>query len=189
MSSLTSIILLSGFGGQGTLFAGQVLAYAALDNGLNVTWIPSYGPEMRGGTANCTVIISDEKIGSPLVRNPDVSVVLNLPSLDKYEKLTRPGGVLVANSSLINRGLDRDDLEHLYIPANEIAEEIGLGRMANMVMIGGMLRLAPVLPLEVVKQALAEHIPERHRRTLPMNFDAMDRGYAFAEEAISKVTA
>ncbi len=184
----TSIII-SGFGGQGTLFAGQVLAYAALDNGQNVTWIPSYGPEMRGGTAHCTVMISDDEIGSPLVRNPDVSLVLNLPSLDKYEKLTKPGGALVANSSLVNRGLERDDLEHLYIPANEIAEEIGLARMANMVMLGGMLRLAPVLPLEVIKQALAAHIPERHRRTLPMNFEAMEQGYAFAERTLTKAAA
>ncbi|MBC8506751.1 MAG: 2-oxoacid:acceptor oxidoreductase family protein [Anaerolineales bacterium] len=184
----TSIII-SGFGGQGTLFSGQVLAYAALDNNFNVTWIPSYGPEMRGGTASCTVIISKEEIGSPLVRNPDISVVLNLPSLDKYEHLTKSGGCLVANSSLINRGLNRDDLKNVYIPANEIAEEIGLSRMANMVMIGGMLCLAPVLSLEVVKQALSEHIPERHRRTLPMNFDAMQRGYEFAEQALAEVAA
>ncbi len=184
----TSIII-SGFGGQGTLFAGQVLAYAALDNGLNVTWIPSYGPEMRGGTANCTVIISSNEIGSPLVRNPDVSVVLNLPSLNKYEPLTKPGGVLVANSSLINRGLERDDIKHLHVPANEIAEEIGLSRMANMVMIGGMLKLAPVLSLEVVKQALAEHIPDRHRKTLPMNFKAMDRGYTFAEQTLAEAVS
>ncbi len=182
----TSIII-SGFGGQGTLFAGQVLAYAALDNGLNVTWIPSYGPEMRGGTAHCTVIVSNEEIGSPIVRNPDVAIVMNLPSLDKYEKLIKPEGVLVANSSLINRGLEREDVKHLYVPANEIAEEIGLARMANMVMIGGMLRLAHVLSLEVVKQALAEHIPERHRKTLPMNFEAMDRGYAFAEKTLSEL--
>ena len=184
----TSIII-SGFGGQGTLFAGQVLAYAALDNGLNVTWIPSYGPEMRGGTASCTVIVSEEEIGSPLVRNPDISVVLNLPSLNKYEPLTRAGGSMIANSSLINRGLERDDLNNLFIPANEIAEEIGLARMANMVMIGGMLKLAPVLTLGVVKQALSEHIPERHRRTLPMNFDAMQRGYEFAEQALAEVTS
>ncbi len=184
----TSIII-SGFGGQGTLFAGQVLAYAALDNGLNVTWIPSYGPEMRGGTASCTVIISSAEIGSPLVRNPDIAVVLNLPSLDKFEPLTKDGGSLVANSSLINRGLERDDLKHVYIPANELAEEIGLSRMANMVMIGGMLKLTPVLPLDAVKQALAEHIPDRHRKTLPMNFDAMERGYAFAEQALTEVAS
>ena len=97
-------IVIAGFGGQGTLFAGQVLAYAGMDSGKTVTWIPSYGPEMRGGTANCTVIIADEEIGSPLVRNPKAAIVLNLPSLDKYEPLVAPGGVLIANASLINRG-------------------------------------------------------------------------------------
>ena len=102
----TSIIV-SGFGGQGTLFAGQVLAYASMDNGLEVTWIPSYGPEMRGGTAHCTVIVSDEAIGSPLVRNPDVVLAMNLPSVDKYERLVPENGVLVANSSLVNREIER----------------------------------------------------------------------------------
>lgn len=182
----TSIIV-SGFGGQGTLFAGQVLAYAALDNGLNVTWIPSYGPEMRGGTASCTVVISDEEIGSPLVRRPDVSVVLNLPSLDKYEPLTKPKGILIANSSLINRSLEREDLQHVFIPANEIAEEVGMSRLLNMVMVGGMLALKPVLTLDMIKTALAEHIPQRHRKTIPMNFKALDQGYQFAQETLSEV--
>lgn len=183
----TSIII-SGFGGQGTLFAGQVLAYTALESGLEVTWIPSYGPEMRGGTAHCTVIISDQPIGSPLVRRPDVAVVMNLPSLDKYEPLTQPGGVLVANSSLINRTLERDDLKHVYIPANEIAEEIGMARLANMVMIGGMLYLKPVLTLEAVKESLARHIPERHRHTLEDNWQALERGYAFTQQALEQVS-
>ncbi|MBC8332468.1 MAG: 2-oxoacid:acceptor oxidoreductase family protein [Anaerolineae bacterium] len=184
----TSIII-SGFGGQGTLFSGQVLAYAALDNGKEVTWIPSYGPEMRGGTAHCTVIISDEPIGSPLVRNPDVAVVLNLPSLDKYEYTVKADGVLIVNASLINRTIERENIRNIYIPANEIAEEIGLSRMANMVMLGGMTYMKPVLTLEMIKEALSEHIPARHRRTLPMNFTAMERGYAFAQEAFEKVTA
>jgi len=179
----TSIII-SGFGGQGTLFAGQVLAYAALENNLEVTWIPSYGPEMRGGTAHCTVIVSGEPIGSPLLRRPDVAIVMNLPSLDKYEPLVQPNGVLVANASLINRGLKRDDLKNIYIPANEIAEEIGMGRLANMVMVGGMLYLKPILSLDAVKASLERHIPERHRKTLPMNFEAMERGYAFTQETL-----
>ncbi len=179
----TSIII-SGFGGQGTLFAGQVLAYAALENNLEVTWIPSYGPEMRGGTAHCTVIISSEPIGSPLVRRPDVAIVMNLPSLDKYEPLVQSHGVLVANASLINRGLERDDLKHIYIPANEIAEEIGMSRLANMVMVGGMLYLKPILSLKAVQASLERHIPDRHRKTLPMNFEAMERGYAFTQEAL-----
>jgi 2-oxoglutarate ferredoxin oxidoreductase subunit gamma len=177
----TSIII-SGFGGQGTLFAGQVLAYASMDNGLEVTWIPSYGPEMRGGTAHCTVIVSQEPIGSPLVRNPDVVLALNLPSVDKYESLVKENGVLVGNSSLVNREITRKGIKSLLIPANKIAEELGMSRLANMVMTGAMLALNPILPLEAVKKALGEHIPERHQKTLPMNYQAMDLGYQFAEE-------
>ncbi|HDD55462.1 MAG TPA: 2-oxoacid:ferredoxin oxidoreductase subunit gamma [Chloroflexi bacterium] len=175
----TSIII-SGFGGQGTLFAGQVLAYASMDNGLEVTWIPSYGPEMRGGTAHCTVIVSAEPIGSPLVRRPDVVVALNLPSVDKYEPLIKAGGVMVANSTLVNREITREGINSLLIPANTIAEELGMVRLSNMIMMGAMLALKPILPLEAVKKALGEHIPERHKKTLPLNYEAMDRGYQFA---------
>jgi 2-oxoglutarate ferredoxin oxidoreductase subunit gamma len=182
----TSIII-SGFGGQGTLFAGQVLAYAAMDHGNQVTWIPSYGPEMRGGTANCTVVISNEEIGSPLVRNPDVAIVLNLPSLDKYDPLLKSNGVMVANRSLINRQSEREDIRAVYIPANEIAEELGDRRLANMVMVGGMLRIDPILPLEAVKQALEDHIPERHRETIPLNFQALDAGFAFVEQELAEI--
>lgn len=177
----TSIII-SGFGGQGTLFAGQVLAYASMDNGLEVTWIPSYGPEMRGGTAHCTVIISETPIGSPLVRKPDVVLALNLPSVDKYEVLVPAGGVLIANSSLVNCEINREDISTLLIPANEIAEEIGVSRLGNMIMVGAMIALKPILPLDAVKKALEEHIPERHKKTLSMNNEAMDRGYKFAKE-------
>ncbi len=175
-------IIISGFGGQGTLFSGQVLAYAAMDNGYHVTWIPSYGPEMRGGTAHCTVIISPEPIGSPLVRNPDVVLALNLPSVDKYETRIPSKGILIANASLVNREINREDIHSLLIPANDIAEEIGLSRLANMIMLGAMVNLRPILPLAVIKQALEDHIPERHRNTLPMNFQAMDRGFSFADQ-------
>ena len=175
----TSIII-SGFGGQGTLFAGQVLAYASMDMGLEVTWIPSYGPEMRGGTANCTVIVSQKPIGSPLVRIPDVVLALNLPSVDKYESIVPDGGILIANSSLMNRELERKNINSLLIPANQLAEELGLSRMANMIMVGAMIALKPILPLESVKKALEDHIPERHQKTLPKNFKAMDQGFEFA---------
>jgi len=178
----TSIII-SGFGGQGTLFAGQVLAYTAMDNGLEVTWIPSYGPEMRGGTAHCTVIVSEERIGSPLVGSPDIVLALNLPSVDKYEALMPTSGTLIANSSLVNREIEREDITSLLIPANEIAEEIGMARLANMIMVGALTKLRPIMTLDMVKTGLEEHIPERHRKTLPINFEAMDRGYAFAEGA------
>lgn len=173
-------IVIAGFGGQGVLFAGQVLAYAAMDAGKDVTWIPSYGPEMRGGTANCTVIISDEEIGSPLVRNPKAVIVLNLPSLDKYEGMVSPGGVLIANASLINRGASRDDIQNVFIPANEIAEKLGDKRMTNMVTLGALLARLPVLSLEVVEKALEDHLPARHKRLLPVNFQALQQGAEFA---------
>ena len=115
-------ILIAGFGGQGVLFAGQVMAYAAMDTGHEVTWIPSYGPEMRGGTANCTVVIADEEIGSPLVQNPPAVIALNLPSFDKYEKLVQPGGVMVVNESMVDRKAQRDDITVIYVPGNEMAE-------------------------------------------------------------------
>jgi 2-oxoglutarate ferredoxin oxidoreductase subunit gamma len=179
----TSIII-SGFGGQGTLFSGQLLAYAALDAGRQVTWIPSYGPEMRGGTAHCTVIVSDEMVGSPIVRNPTIAVVLNLPSLDKYEKLIQIGGLIVANSSLINREVERADIDAIHIPANNIAEEIGNMRLANMVALGAMITARPILPLEALKQALEDHLPVRHKKLLPGNFEALQRGAEFAKIAL-----
>jgi 2-oxoglutarate ferredoxin oxidoreductase subunit gamma len=175
-------IVIAGFGGQGVMFAGQVLAYAALDSNKEVTWIPSYGPEMRGGTANCTVIISDEEIGSPMVLNPKAAIVLNLPSLDKYEPLVAQGGVLVANASLINRQPVRTDVDTVYIPANEIAESLGDKRMTNMVALGALLARLPVLPIEVIKQALKNHLPERHQHLLPVNFKALEMGDQFTEK-------
>jgi 2-oxoglutarate ferredoxin oxidoreductase subunit gamma len=169
-------IIIAGFGGQGVLFAGQLLAYAAMDEGKEVTWIPSYGPEMRGGTANCTVVIADEEIGSPLVRHPQAFIAMNLPSLSKYENTIRPGGVVIINSSIVNRPAARDDIRSVLIPGNEIAEELGDRRMTNMVLIGGLLASLPVLPLEAVGRALEAHLPARHHRLLPLNKLALRRG-------------
>ncbi|MGD2027273.1 MAG: 2-oxoacid:acceptor oxidoreductase family protein [Anaerolineales bacterium] len=181
----TSIII-SGFGGQGTLFAGQLLTYAALDYGKHCTWIPSYGPEMRGGTAHCTVIISDEEIGSPIVRNPNTVLAMNLPSLDKYEPLIKPGGVMIANKSLINREVERTDFTALFIPGNEIAEELGNSRITNMVMVGAMIELVGVLPMDAVKTALDNHMPERNRKYLPLNYEALETGAQFARENVKQ---
>jgi 2-oxoglutarate ferredoxin oxidoreductase subunit gamma len=178
-------IILAGFGGQGILFAGQLLAYAAMDAGREVTWIPSYGPEMRGGTANCTVIISDEEIGAPTVRHPKAALVFNLPSLDKYEPLVASGGVLVANASLINRGFVRTDLSAVLIPANEIAEALGDRRMTNMVMLGGLLERLPILSIQAVETTLRGHLPARHKHLLEMNYEALRRGAEFARQAVS----
>lgn len=172
-------IIISGFGGQGVLFAGQLLAYAGLGEKKSVTWIPSYGPEMRGGTANCTVIIADEEIGSPVVRNPSAAIAMNLPSLDKYESLLRPGGVLIVNQSMVDRTPTRKDIKVVLIPANEIAEKLGDKRMTNMVLLGGLLANLPVLPLKAVETALKEHLPARHQKLLPMNYKALQEGETF----------
>jgi len=173
-------IVIAGFGGQGVLFAGQMLAFAGMDAGKDVTWMPSYGPEMRGGTANCTVVVADEEIGSPLVRHPRAAIVMNLPSLDKYETTVIPEGVLVVNTSLVNRSVQRTDLVSVMIPANEIAEAIGDRRLTNMVLLGALLEKLPVLPLSAIEEALKNHLPERHRRFLPSNLEALRQGAAYA---------
>jgi 2-oxoglutarate ferredoxin oxidoreductase subunit gamma len=172
-------ILIAGFGGQGVLFAGQLMAYAGMENGLEVTWIPSYGPEMRGGTANCTVIISDEEIGSPLVRHPKVLLAFNRPSLDKYESSVAEGGLIVVNSSMVDRSVDRANVRVVTLPANDIAETLGDKRLTNMVMLGAMLANQPVLPVEALEKALENHIPERHKKLLPSNVKALQKGATF----------
>ena len=173
-------IIVSGFGGQGALFAGQLLAYAAMDEGLHVTWIPSYGPEMRGGTAHCTVTISDDDIGSPLVRYPKAVIAMNMPSLDKYEALVHEGGVLVVNSSLMTRQATRPDICIVNVPANTIAEELGSSKLANLVLMGALLAAMDVLPVEAVERALAAHLPARHRHLMEANRQALRRGAAIA---------
>jgi 2-oxoglutarate ferredoxin oxidoreductase subunit gamma len=179
-------IFLAGFGGQGVMFAGQILSYAAMDAGRQVTWIPSYGPEMRGGTANCTVVIADEEIGSPLVQDPPAGIVMNLPSLDKYEAIIRPGGVLVVNSSMVDRQVHRKDITWVSLPCNEIAEEAGDKRMANMVATGALLALMPVLKVEDIETALKAHMPGRHQHLLPKNVDALKRGAEYAKKNAHK---
>jgi 2-oxoglutarate ferredoxin oxidoreductase subunit gamma len=175
-------VFLAGFGGQGVMFAGQVLSYAAMDAGKEVTWIPSYGPEMRGGTANCTVVIADEEIGSPLVLEPPAVIVMNLPSLDKYESTVKPGGVLVVNSSMVDRDVSRTDITWVSLPCNEIAEQAGDKRMANVVATGALLALVPVLSLAEIEAALRAHMPGRHKNLLPQNVEALKRGAEYARE-------
>ncbi len=170
-------IIIAGFGGQGVLFGGQVLAYAAMDSGKEVTWIPSYGPEMRGGTANCTVIIADDEIGSPLVKNPPLAIALNLPSFDKYEELLAPGGTLVVNQSMVDRGAKRNDINVILVPCNEIAEEIGDKKLLNMVAVGALLTALSELTIEDVGKALESHLPARHKHLLPKNYEALRRGF------------
>lgn len=177
-------IVLAGFGGQGALFAGQLLAYAAMEEGRHVTWMPSYGPEMRGGTAHCIVIVSDETIGSPIVRRPQVAVVMNIQSMEKYEPLVQPGGLLVVNASLVTRAPTRDDVQSLLVPANGIAGELGEERMANIVLLGAMLAARPVVARESVLRALKEHLPERHRHLLEANVQAFEQGVRAGQRAM-----
>jgi 2-oxoglutarate ferredoxin oxidoreductase subunit gamma len=174
-------IIIAGFGGQGVLFGGQVLAVAAMDAGKEVTWIPSYGPEMRGGTANCTVVIADEEIGSPLVEHPPLAVALNLPSFDKYEELLQPGGTLVVNQSMVDRGPKRTDIKVLLVPCNQIAEEIGSRKLVNMVAIGALVSALPELGLDALEKALTDHLPARHKAMLDQNHEALRRGFAAAK--------
>ena len=173
-------IIISGFGGQGTLFAGQLLAYAAMDGGYHVTWIPSYGPEMRGGKARCTVIVSDEEIGSPLVRRPSAAIVLNIPSMEAFEPAIKSGGVLVVNSSLVPQKSERTDINVLYVPASDMAIELGNVRIANVICLGALVQAAGIVSLEAIEQALDAHLPERHRKLLGLNSEALRKGAALA---------
>lgn len=172
-------VIISGFGGQGALFAGQLLTYTGMDQGYQVTWIPSYGPEMRGGTANCTIILSDDPIGSPIIRNPTAAIVMNPPSMEKYEPLIKPGGVLVANSTLIRERAERDDITAVYVPATDLAIELGNVKMANVVLLGALLAVKPILPVEALKQAMDDHIPEHRKQIIEPNKRALDRGIEY----------
>lgn len=176
-------IIISGFGGQGALFAGQLLAYAAMDSGYHVTWIPSYGPEMRGGKARCTVIVSDAEIGAPLVRRPGAAIVLNIPSMDAFEPAVKPGGVLVVNSSLVPQRSERTDIRAFHVPASDMATELGNIRLANVICLGALVKATGVVPLEAVEQALNDHLPERHRKLLELNKEALSEGAALVVEA------
>lgn len=178
-------IIISGFGGQGVLFAGQVIAYAAMDSGRQVTWIPSYGPEMRGGTANCTVVIADHEIGSPLVKNPPLVIALNLPSYDKYEPMMQAGGTLVVNQSMVDRGAKRTDINTIFVSANEIAEQIGDKKLTNMITVGALLAALPEVTLETIEAALKAHLPARHQHLLPKNYEALRRGFEYAKEQMA----
>lgn len=175
-------IVISGFGGQGVLFAGQLLAYAGLAEGKHVTWIPSYGPEMRGGTAHCVVIISDEEIGSPLVRNPTTALVLNPPSMTRYAPRVKPNGLLVLDSTLVTQRADRTDIREIALPAKEIATELGFPQIANVVMLGALIGATNVVKVETLEKVLEEHIGARHREALTPNKRALQRGAAFVNQ-------
>ena len=167
------------------MFGGQVLAYAAMDAGKEVTWIPSYGPEMRGGTANCTVIIADDEIGSPLVKNPPLAIALNLPSFDKYEESLATDGTLIVNQSMVDRAAKLEDIHVVFVPCNEIAEEIGDKKLLNMVAVGALLTVLTEITLHDVEKALEGHLPARHKHLLPKNFEALRRGFEAAQKVLA----
>jgi len=174
-----SRILFAGFGGQGILFAGKFLAYKGLIENKEVSWLPSYGPEMRGGTANCSVIISDEPIGSPIVSDPDVLVVMNLPSLDKYEDAVVSGGKIFVDSSLVARKVKRTDVDVFYIPATKIAEENNTPTLANMVITGKLIKELDDIPYEHIEDALKKVVSARHQDMLKFNLAAVEKGYNY----------
>jgi 2-oxoglutarate ferredoxin oxidoreductase subunit gamma len=186
-TATTSEVIISGFGGQGTLFAGQILAYAGMDAGKHVTWIPSYGPEMRGGKARCTVVVSDEEIGSPIVRRPFSAVVLNIPSMEAYGPAVRPDGVLIVNSSLIDLSSDRDDITVLYVPATEMATDMGNVRVANMILLGAWAVATGVVTPGQLAQALADHLPPDKQKLVSINQEALRRGVEVAREQLEAV--
>lgn len=176
---MTTQMLIAGFGGQGVLFAGKFLAYKALLEDKQLSWLPSYGPEMRGGTANCSVIVSDEPVGSPIVSKPDVLMVMNLPSLDKYENDVVPGGYIFVDSTLIERKIKRDDVKVFYIPATKLAKDIDAPTLANMIMIGKVIKETGIVPYDNIDKALDKVVSARKANLKEINFKALDTGYNY----------
>lgn len=172
----TTNLLFAGFGGQGILFSGKFLAYKGLIEDRQVSWLPSYGPEMRGGTANCSVIISDEPVGSPIVGNPDVLIAMNLPSLDKYEDAVVPGGKIFVDSTLIGRKVRRTDVEVHYIPATQMASDNQMPTLANMIIMGKVLQVCPELGATHIQEALKKVVSARHQDLLAVNEKALQLG-------------
>ena len=171
-------MVFAGFGGQGVLFAGKVVAYAGLIEGRELSWLPSYGPEMRGGTANCSICLSDEPIGSPLVTNPNVLVAMNRPSLDKFIGDVEPGGVVILDSSLIDVKVEREDISVYYVPASSLAEENGLKGLANIILVGKLFKEVGFCSAETLDKAIQKCVPARKAAMLDFNRKAIEIGSA-----------
>lgn len=178
---MTTQILIAGFGGQGVLFAGKFLAYKGLSEGREVSWLPSYGPEMRGGTANCSVILSDEPVGSPIVAKPDVLMAMNLPSFDKYESSIVPGGYVFVDSTLIARKAQRTDIKTFYIPATKMAADAGTPTLANMIIVGKMMKESGAVSLEGLEATMKKFVPAKHADLVDANMNAIMAGYNYAD--------
>lgn len=172
-------ILIAGFGGQGVLFAGKFLATKGLIEDKNVSWLPSYGPEMRGGTANCSVIISDEPVGSPIVSEPDCLIAMNLPSLKRYEDSVVPGGMIIVDSTLIDEKVERNDVSVFYVPATKMAKDEGFATLANMILCGKLLKEISDMSFENTTEALQKVIPARKANLLDVNLNALRVGYDY----------
>ncbi|MDY3104859.1 2-oxoacid:acceptor oxidoreductase family protein [Prevotella sp. SGI.027] len=169
-------IIISGFGGQGVLSMGKILAYSGLMEEKEVTWMPAYGPEQRGGTANVTVIVSDERISSPILSKYDVAIVLNQPSLDKFQPKIKPGGILIYDSNGIVNPPSRTDIQVYRIDAMEQAAEMKNAKVFNMIVLGGLLKVSPVVSTDGLQKALYKSLPERHHHMIPLNMQAVDIG-------------
>lgn len=169
-------IIIAGFGGQGVLSMGKILAYSGLMEGKEVTWMPSYGPEQRGGTANVTVILSDEPISSPILNEYDIAIVLNQPSMDKFESKVKPGGILIYDSYGIHQPINRTDINIYQVDAMDAATEMKNEKAFNMIILGGLLKIAPMVQLENVLLGLKKSLPERHHKLIPMNEAAIKKG-------------
>jgi 2-oxoglutarate ferredoxin oxidoreductase subunit gamma len=177
---MTEKIIISGFGGQGVMFMGKILAYAGMLADKGVSWIPSYGPEMRGGTANCSIIISDEEVSNPVVNIPTLVVAMNGPSVDKFLPTLAPGGLLVINSSIVKDEIARDDIQVLKVPAQELAgDKVGKASLANVVVLGAMLAKIDIITLDDVIAALKEVVAAKRPEMLPINQQALEAGVNF----------
>ncbi len=174
---MTTQILIAGFGGQGILFAGKFLANKGLLEGRQLSWLPSYGPEMRGGTANCSVVLSDEPVGSPIVNKPDVLIVMNLPSLDKYEDAVVPGGAIFVDSTLIGRKVNRTDVRAFYLPATQLAQQNGIPTLANMIMLGKVLKECDFTGFDNIEDAVRTVVSAKHADLFEVNLKALKLGY------------
>ena len=175
----TTQILIAGFGGQGVLFAGKLIAYKGLIEDKQISWLPSYGPEMRGGTANCSVIVSDTAVGSPIVSKPDVLVAMNLPSLKKYESEVVSGGTIIVDSTLIAEKVMRDDVNVYYVPATKMATDQGFSTLANMILMGKLMQVCDNVGYAKVEDAVKKVVPPRKANLIDVNLKAVKLGYEF----------
>ncbi|MDX9769599.1 MAG: 2-oxoacid:acceptor oxidoreductase family protein [Tenuifilaceae bacterium] len=179
---MTEEIIIAGFGGQGVLSMGKILAYSGIMQDQEVSWMPSYGPEMRGGTANVTVILSDNRISSPILQEFDTAIILNQQSLDKFEKSVKPGGVLIYDPNGITRHPERKDIKIYRVEAAEEATKMQSAKTFNMIVLGAFLKLKPIVKMENVEKGLEKSLPERHHHLIPMNIEAIKRGLEIVKE-------